>query len=259
LSRHLDSRHSLREFLAVERQPNYHLNRLTVVVNELSRLTQPQVADAIACLLADLDNAGYTDSGIEAVHRLRLWQSDYLRLAAELDTAARSFWLVEQRLRQEIDVALADWERRFESGRLAGGAAPSATVGFASSAMRRRSSLRGLFRRGDAQPPPAARQQPEQFGSALDLALPDEFPPPSPESHDADITALVLGPFELAVSGSRVPRWTSLKARAIFQYLLIHQDRPVRRDVLMSLQWPNHSYNSARNNLNVRCAACGCA
>jgi DNA-binding SARP family transcriptional activator len=48
-----------------------------------------------------------------------------------------------------------------------------------------------------------------------------------------------------------VPKWTSLKARGIFQYLLIHRDRPVRRDVLMSLQWPNHSYNSARNNLNV--------
>ena len=215
-----------------------------MVVNELSRLTQPQVADAVARLLADLDNGEYTDSGIEAVHRLRLWQSDYLRLAAELDTATRSFWLVEQRLRQQIDVALADWERRFESGRFAGGVPLSHTVGFASPAVRRRSSLRGLFRRGDAQPPPAVRQQP-------DLTLTNEFPPPSPESYDADITALVLGPFELTVSGSHVLRWTSLKARAIFQYLLIHQDRPVRRDVLMSLQWPNHSYNSARNNLNV--------
>jgi DNA-binding SARP family transcriptional activator len=37
----------------------------------------------------------------------------------------------------------------------------------------------------------------------------------------------------------------------VFQYLLIHQDRPTRRDVLMALQWPDHSHNSARNNLNV--------
>ena len=37
----------------------------------------------------------------------------------------------------------------------------------------------------------------------------------------------------------------------MFQYLLVHQDRPVRRDVLMALQWPDHSHNSARNNLNV--------
>jgi two-component SAPR family response regulator len=53
------------------------------------------------------------------------------------------------------------------------------------------------------------------------------------------------------VAGRRVPRWTSLKARSVFQYLLVHQDRPIRRGVLMSLQWPDHSHNSARNNLNV--------
>jgi DNA-binding SARP family transcriptional activator len=48
-----------------------------------------------------------------------------------------------------------------------------------------------------------------------------------------------------------VLRWNSLKARAVFQYLLIHAGRPVRRDVLMELQWPDHTHNSARNNLNV--------
>jgi DNA-binding SARP family transcriptional activator len=56
---------------------------------------------------------------------------------------------------------------------------------------------------------------------------------------------------ELSVAGGRVLRWSSLKARAIFQYLLIHQGRPVRREVLMGLEWPEHSHNSARNNLNV--------
>ena len=37
----------------------------------------------------------------------------------------------------------------------------------------------------------------------------------------------------------------------MFQYLLIHRGRPVRRDVLMELQWPDHTHTSARNNLNV--------
>lgn len=68
---------------------------------------------------------------------------------------------------------------------------------------------------------------------------------------DADVTVLILGPLELSVAGRRVVRWNSLKARAVFQYLLIHRGRPVRRDVLMDLQWPNHTYTSARNNLNV--------
>jgi DNA-binding SARP family transcriptional activator len=66
-----------------------------------------------------------------------------------------------------------------------------------------------------------------------------------------DIAALALGPLEVRVAGRHVPRWNSLKARAVFQYLLIHQGRPTRRDVLMDLQWPDHSHNSARNNLNV--------
>jgi DNA-binding SARP family transcriptional activator len=56
---------------------------------------------------------------------------------------------------------------------------------------------------------------------------------------------------ELSVGGGRILKWSSLKARAIFQYLLIHQGRPVRREVLMELEWPDHSHNSARNNLNV--------
>lgn len=74
---------------------------------------------------------------------------------------------------------------------------------------------------------------------------------PAPGRPDADVTALILGPLELSVAGRHVPRWNSLKARAVFQYLLIHRGRPVRRDVLMDLQWPNHTYTSARNNLNV--------
>ena len=61
----------------------------------------------------------------------------------------------------------------------------------------------------------------------------------------------MLGPLEVDVAGKRVLRWNSLKARAVFQYLLIHRGRPVRRDVLMELQWPDHTRTSARNNLNV--------
>ena len=68
---------------------------------------------------------------------------------------------------------------------------------------------------------------------------------------EADIAARILGPLELTVAGVRVLRWSSLKARAVFQYLLLHHGRPVRREALMELEWPNHSHSSARNNLNV--------
>jgi len=76
-------------------------------------------------------------------------------------------------------------------------------------------------------------------------------PLPTSSSPEADVAALMLGPLVLSVAGRRVVRWNSLKARAVFQYLLIHHDRPVRRDALMELEWPDHTHSSARNNLNV--------
>jgi DNA-binding SARP family transcriptional activator len=76
-------------------------------------------------------------------------------------------------------------------------------------------------------------------------------PVPLASKPEADATVLILGPLEMDIGGSKVVRWDSLKARAVFQYLLIHHDRPVRRDALMDLQWPDHTRTSARNNLNV--------
>ena len=87
---------------------------------------------------------------------------------------------------------------------------------------------------------------PRTLPASVDVNLAAVVPVPV-----ADIAAWTLGPLEVYVAGQRVPRWNSLKAKAVFQYLLIHQHRPIRRDVLMALHWPNHSHNSARNNLNV--------
>jgi DNA-binding SARP family transcriptional activator len=61
----------------------------------------------------------------------------------------------------------------------------------------------------------------------------------------------VLGRLDVAIHGRRVERWSSTKARAIFQYLVLHAERPVRREVLMETFWPGHTRDSARNNLNV--------
>jgi DNA-binding SARP family transcriptional activator len=253
VSRHLEDGPPRSDFAAIEHQPDYQLGRLAVAVDELSWLTRSQAAEAIACILADLDNDECTNAGLEAVRRLRIWQADKLRLAAELEAATRSFLSTERALRRQMDTAIAGWERRFASARPRLEAGPPHIARLAAPpAGRRRGAFYALFRRGLPRTPPAARARKpasEQREPAQQLT---EVPPsPAPEAYGADIAALVLGPFELTVAGSRVLRWTSMKARAIFQYLLIHRDRPVTRDVLMSLQWPNHSYNSARNNLNV--------
>jgi DNA-binding SARP family transcriptional activator len=42
-----------------------------------------------------------------------------------------------------------------------------------------------------------------------------------------------------------------MRARAIFQYVVLHAERPVRREMLMETFWPGHTRDSARNNLNV--------
>ena len=278
MDRHLEAERSYTDFLALEHREDYSPSRLTTAVNELNRLTQKRVSDAIERIHVDLGHDEYTSAGIEAVHRLRLWQADYLRLAAELDVAVHSFRLLEQGLRPQINAALADWERRFAADR-----PPAQAPRFGNAAHLvpepspgGRGRFRGLLRRGHGRTPPAsvrpaaaalppdapehirtrpaprpADPAPSPEDPALAAALAGEPPVPSPGRSRADITALVLGPLELTVAGAPVARWASLKARGILQYLLIHRDRPVRRDVLMALEWPDHSYTSARNNLNV--------
>ncbi len=61
----------------------------------------------------------------------------------------------------------------------------------------------------------------------------------------------MLGPLDVTIDGVPVDRWGSLKARALFEYLLLSWEKPVRRELLMHVFWPRHSRGSARNNLNV--------
>jgi DNA-binding SARP family transcriptional activator len=247
MGRNPDKKQIRDEFPVAERQTAYALDRLTGAVSELSRLIDVRPSRVIERVLADLDNAvDYTSTDIEAVRKLRLWRANAQWLVTELDAATHSFHLAEQQLGRRIDAALASWEQRFEVVSLGVTGGPADAAG-------RPGRLRGLLRRGPAQAPLAStpdtvREQPD-----LTPAPPaaHQLPRSSPDAPEADIAARVLGPLELSVAGSPVPRWTSLKARAIFQYLLIHQDRPVRREVLMELEWPDHSRNSARNNLNV--------
>jgi SARP family transcriptional regulator, regulator of embCAB operon len=226
--------------------------RLTEAVTELRRLTQNPSFQSVERLLADLDDApSGSGAGIQAVRALRQWGDEHLRVADELQAAAHCCRLVEREIDQRIDAFLAVWEGRLETTRTHESGASADT--------RRRNSLDGwlreLFHRG--------RTGQERPGYRIVSASRTRGPLPLPLSAAplrwlpasivpaADIAALVLGPLELSVAGWRVLRWDSLKARAVFQYLLIHQGRPVRREELMELQWPDHTHNSARNNLNV--------
>jgi DNA-binding SARP family transcriptional activator len=209
---------------------------LSEALTELRRLIQDPHFDGTERALADLGGATIGSGlGVDTVRKLRQWSAEYQRVAIELEAAARYCRLIEREINQRADALLE---------------MPSAKT------RRRAGPFRELLRRG------RTASQPPAEGTEAVTSEPGPVPEPTPgpvsavaatgpPALEVDIAASALGPLEVRVAGRRVLRWNSLKARAVFQYLLVHQDRPTRRDVLMALQWPEHSHNSARNNLNV--------
>lgn len=61
----------------------------------------------------------------------------------------------------------------------------------------------------------------------------------------------VLGPFRVVVNDQPIEDWPNGKTKAIFKYLLLHRHRPIAREALMELFWPDLDPEAARNNLNV--------
>jgi DNA-binding SARP family transcriptional activator len=247
MGRQRDEGRSHKNLPVTERQADYSLNRLTTAVNGISRLRRKQSFSAVERMLTELDNATEYRAGSEILRKLRLWRADYLRLSAELDTASSYFHLTKRGLIRRVDAKIDDWEQRFESASQDMTVRPAVGTG-------RRGWLRRLIHRQQA--PVVLDTTPEEdLPKRLELTGHDLYVPRHAytpiEIPNADIAARVLGPLELNVAGTRVFRWSSLKARAIFQYLLIHLGRPIRREALMELEWPEHTPNSARNNLNV--------
>lgn len=65
------------------------------------------------------------------------------------------------------------------------------------------------------------------------------------------LTIYCLGTFQVYADDKPVEDWVSKKGKSIFKYLLTHRQRPINKEVLMNLFWPNIDQDSARNNLNV--------
>jgi DNA-binding SARP family transcriptional activator len=59
-----------------------------------------------------------------------------------------------------------------------------------------------------------------------------------------------LGSFRVYRNSQLISEWSSLKARAIFKYLLVNRSTPTSSDVLMDLFWPEADPESARHNLH---------
>jgi DNA-binding SARP family transcriptional activator len=233
-------------------------DRLDQAVAELRRLTQGQLFQALERLADVEDIRGASSVSVESIRRLRAWSAEHLRLAAELEAAARCCRLIEQELTRKIDATLAG--SHVEADALGDHSTGASLMRSRPRSHRKKNRVMGVsgWLRSFAPHRHSAHRRPGKE-PARAFAATSSHPPVTRSGQsllvagmpEADVTALILGPLELSVAGRHVVRWNSLKARAVFQYLLIHRGRPVRRDVLMDLQWPNHTYTSARNNLNV--------
>ncbi|MCS6881568.1 MAG: BTAD domain-containing putative transcriptional regulator [Oscillochloridaceae bacterium] len=65
------------------------------------------------------------------------------------------------------------------------------------------------------------------------------------------LSVSMLGSFRVMLNEHVVEGFNSGRGRAVFQYLIVHHDRPAPREVLMDCFWPDATPESARNSLNV--------
>jgi DNA-binding SARP family transcriptional activator len=217
------------------------------VVAELRRLILGQHFGAADQMLASLRDVG-SPATIDTLRQLCMSGAEQLRIASELDSAASAQRLLAQEVQQGIEAILASWERHITMAEEEAGALAALSAPRHGKRRRRRWWAPGPGPAGtiaQATPAvPAPRAVPPVIGAEPGPAEPAAVP-------GAEVAACVLGPLDLTVAGNRVVRWNSLKARTVFQYLVVQIGRPVRREVLMELMWPDHTVGSARNNLNA--------
>lgn len=74
--------------------------------------------------------------------------------------------------------------------------------------------------------------------------------PPEPPKQPPLLSIYCLGPFRVYQNERLINGWSSLKARAILKYLLIHREIPVAKEILMDIFWPEADLAAARRNLH---------
>jgi DNA-binding SARP family transcriptional activator len=103
----------------------------------------------------------------------------------------------------------------------------------------------------------------DRLSALLDLAATRSLVgPPEPASATQDpassgqetrdvLAVQCLGDFCVLDGDHRLGPWPNRRTKTLFKYLVIHRGRPVLKDTLMDVFWPEAGVNAARNNLNV--------
>lgn len=69
-------------------------------------------------------------------------------------------------------------------------------------------------------------------------------------SQKYSMTVYCLGPFRIYQNDQFVENWTSRKGLSVFKYLVLEHPKPVAKDILMDLFWPEADPEAARRNLH---------
>lgn len=72
----------------------------------------------------------------------------------------------------------------------------------------------------------------------------------APGKSSCRLTVSCLGPFRVYQNEKLVEKWNGHKCKLLLKYLILHRDRPVHREILMDLFWPDADLTSARKNLH---------
>lgn len=97
--------------------------------------------------------------------------------------------------------------------------------------------------------PPIKEERPDPVMAEVEPLTIDEVH--GIEDNSPLLVVYCLGPFRVYQDEQPIEDWPSSKGKAIFKYLIAHRERPVAKDILMDLFWPDADLDSARNNLNV--------
>lgn len=75
-------------------------------------------------------------------------------------------------------------------------------------------------------------------------------PETTKELSSPSLVVYCLGPFRAYQDDHLITDWESLKAKSILKYLVTHHGKPIVKDVLMDLFWPEAEPEAARRNLH---------
>ncbi len=96
---------------------------------------------------------------------------------------------------------------------------------------------------------PTVPAKPIAADEKIDAAL-KQLPGPDSPGNESNLVVYCLGIFRVYQNDLLLIDWNGLKGQMILKYLIAHHNKPVSKDVLMDVFWPDADPEAARRNLH---------